>query len=167
MLERKTQKEVFERDDIHIFQYTLNPTGVRMMEFGSLFLFTIAVLIYPMTHFEPRFWMIPPIILAALGIYLLIVAQYWRAFAKSGFIAYDKDYLFISDDKNKARMIPWNILDLQNTGLAAPGKGADLKFNIDGEKFPVRLFSPVVCIPQFKEVLSAILPHIKDNTKSS
>ena len=164
MLERKTQKEVFERDDIHIHQYTLNPSGVRMMEFGALFVFAIAVIIYPMTHFDPWYWMIPPIILSVFGIVLLIAAQYWRSFVKNAFIAYDDEYLFVTDDRNQARVIPWNKLDLQNTGLAAPGKGADLVFNIDGEKFPVRLFTPIVCIPQFQAVLSAILTHIKENS---
>ena len=117
-----------------------------------------------MTHFDPWYWMIPPIILSVLGIVLIIAAQYWRSFVKNAFIAYDNDYLFVTDDRNKARMIPWKILDLHNTGLAAPGKGADLVFNIDGEKFPVRLFTPIVCIPQFQAVLSAILTHIKENS---
>ena len=92
MLKTITQKEVFARDDVHIFNYALNTAGIKALEFGALFIIAIGVAIYPATHFDPPAWMIVPIVLSIAGILALAVGQYWRGFVKKALIAYDDEY---------------------------------------------------------------------------
>ncbi len=165
MLKRMTQKEVFARDDIHVFEYAVNDLGIRIMEFGSLFLLVLAAMIYPLTHFEPQFWMIAPIVLLVAAVGLYIAARYWRSYAKKAVLAYDDEFLFVGNDPKAVACIPWEIVDVHNTGLAKPKSGADLKMCFDGEKVRLRLFTTVVCIPQFETVLYTILNHVNENQK--
>ena len=104
------------------------------------------------------------IVLSITAMIALSVAQYWRSFAKKALLAYDDEFLFVGNDPNRIVCIPWEKLTLQNSGLAEPGKGANIRMNIDGENVPVRLYTPVVCIPQFETVLHTILTHIKTNS---
>lgn len=156
-------KEILARDNVHTFQYSMNMAGVKSLEFCALFLLVVGVSVYPFTHFDPPAWMIMPIVVGIGAIAVFLVAQFWRSFAKSAFVAYDDEFLFVGDRHENAVCIPWNVVDVHNTGLAEPGKGADLKMNFDGEKVRLILFSPIVCIPQFETVLHTILEHIKDN----
>ena len=165
MLKKITQKDVVGRDDIHIFSYVLNSSGVKALEFGALFLLLIAVLVYPATHFESIAWMIVTVVLSLVAMIALSVAQYWRTFAKKALLAYDDEFLFVGNDPNRIVCIPWNILNIQNSGLAEPGKGANIVMNLEGEKVTVRLYTNVVCIPQFETILQTILTHIKENAQ--
>lgn len=162
-----TQEEVVQRDNIHIFTYTLNVTALKMLDFGALFLLMMAACVYPFTHFDPVGWMIAPVILGVGAVISLIVAQYWRKYAQKAFLAYDDEYFFVGSGADKVSCVPWDKLDIHNSGLAAPGKGANFVINIDGDKVPVRLFSTVVCIPQFETVLRTILKHIQANEKEA
>lgn len=160
-----THQDVISRDNIHIYEYAININGIRSLEFCAIFLFAIAALIYPFTDFDPWYWAIVPIVLGIAGIFVLIITQYWRIFAKKAFLAYDDEFLFVSNDRNKAYAIPWNVLDVKNSGLADPKSGANLKMSIDGETVRVRLFTPFVCIPKFDVCLATILTHIQENEK--
>lgn len=163
MMKRLSQKEIFARDNVHIYSYSLNQKGIRLMEMGSLFLFVIAASIYPFTHFEPRAWMIAPVILTIAGFILLVVAQKWRRFAQQAFLAYDDTFLFIGNNPNAAICIPWEKLTVKSSGLANENSGANLKMIIDDEPVNVRLFTNAVCIPEFEAVLYTILTHVKTN----
>lgn len=165
MLKRMTEREVFAREDIHIFQYTTNIGGLKIMEFGALFLLVIAVLIYPFTHFDPPIWMIAPVILTAASFILFGISFKWRKFARKAYVAYDDEYLFIGNEPEKTACIPWESLDVHNTGLDQPKAGADLIIKLEGEEVELRLFTNVVCIPQFETILRTILQHIQNNQK--
>lgn len=164
MLKKMSQKEIMARDDIHIFSYILNITGVRTLEFGALFLFCMAVLVYPTTHFDPPVWMAVPVVLSVLGIAALSYAQYWRIFAKKAILAYDDEFLFVGSNPNCVACVPWEKLDIENSGLADPRSGANTLIQLDGEKVSLKLYTNFVCIPQFENVLFTILTHIKENT---
>ena len=139
--------------------------GLKMMEFGALFLLAIGVAIYPFTHFDPPAWMAVPIVMAILAILLFANAWKWRSYAKKAYVAYDDECLIVANDPEAAVCIPWNVLTVQNSGLSAPGSGADIEMHIDGEAVRLRLFTNVVCIPQYQTVLYVILDHIKKNVQ--
>lgn len=162
-----TQPEVVQRDDIHIFTYCVNTTALKMLDFGALFMMLMAAAVYPFTHFDPMAWMIAPIVLTIAAIISLVTAQYWRNYAKKAFLAYDDEYFFVGYHTDKVNCIPWNKLNIQNSGLAAPGKGANFVITIDDTKVPVVLFSTLVGIPQFETVLRTILTHIQANAEKS
>lgn len=162
-----THQEVIQRDDIHIFTYSLNSMGLKILDFGALFLLLIAAAVYPFTNFDPVYWMIAPVIFGIGGIAALVTAHYWRSYARKAFLAYDDEYLFVGYNANKVSCVPWTALDIHNSGLAAPGKGANFVIQLEGEKIPVRLFHPLVCIPQFETVLRTILKHIKINEEQN
>lgn len=161
-----TRKEVYTRDNIHIYEYVLSP-GVRMLEFGAFFLFVIAVSVYPFTHFDPKIWMIAPIILSIGGIAALSVAQYWRSFAKKAYIAYDDAFLIVGYRPEKALCIPWEKLNVQSAGLSDEKAGMDLRMQIDEEIVHLRLFTNFVCIPDFQNVLCTILTHVRENEQKA
>ena len=165
--ERLPKEEVFARDDIHIFTYVPNMAGIRAIEFGALFVFVIAVLVYPMTHFEPRAWMIMPMILVPIGIALLVFAQYWRRFVRDAFLTYDDKNFYVGSDPRRTVVVPWHIMTLKSTGLSDPKAGANLRMTCGQESVRVRLFTNVVCIPQFDALLYTILVHVKENESSA
>lgn len=166
MLVKKTQEEILSEEDVQVFHYSTNTLGLKVMEFGALFLLVMACLIYPFTHFDPKAWMIAPIILAVASIVIFGKAQKWRRFARTAIIAYDDEYLYIGHNPKETACIPWNVLDVHNTGLDKKGAGADLTMNIEGESVRLILFTNVVCIPEFESVLRTILEHIKENQDS-
>lgn len=162
-MESFSHQDVVARDNIRIFEYALNSAGIKTLEFGAFFLFAVAALVYPLTHFDPWGWMIVPAVLGIAGIGLVIAAQYWRIFAKNAFIAFDDDYFFVSNDKNRAAAIPWTEIGIESAGLKDPKAGANFKMHIGNQTVRVRLFTPFVCIPRFDSVLAVILTHIKEN----
>ena len=117
-------------------------------------------------QFDPWGWIIVSVVFAMAGIAILIIAQYWRLFAKRAILAYDNANLYVGNDRNHIRSIPWASLDVESAGLKDPKSGADLKMTIDGESVRVRLFTAFVCIPHFDEVLAVILTHIQENAKA-
>lgn len=163
MLKRLTQKEVFARDDIHIFQYSTNMNGLKMMDFGALFLLAVGAAIYPLTHFDPAIWMAVPVVMAVFGFTLFGISWHWRRYAKTAYVAYDDEYLIVANDPESAVCIPWSELTLENSGLADPNAGADIRIHVQDETVQLRLFTNLVCIPQFQTVLYTILDHIKQN----
>ncbi len=162
-----TEKEVYSRNDIHIFHYSINAAGMKVIEFGAIFLLVIAVLIYPFTHFDPPAWKIVPLVLAPIAIVLFAVAQHWRRFAKRAFIAYDDEFLFVGNNPNAVDAIPWSKLNIKNSGLADPNAGANILMQFEDSKVRLRLFTPLVCIPDFQTVLYTILTHINENEKAN
>ncbi|MBQ1924632.1 MAG: hypothetical protein II180_00770 [Proteobacteria bacterium] len=162
---RMTEKEILSRDNMHMFQYSLNVAGIKTMDFGVVFLLCLAVLIYPFTHFDPPAWMAAPIVLALIAITVLIYSQKWRRFAKKAFVAYDNEYLFVCNGESQAHAISWDALDLDNTGLKDPKAGANLMLSLEGKKIPLRLYTGIVCIREFETVLYTMLEHIQKNEK--
>ena len=165
-MQKMTEKEVYSRNDIHIFHYQLNLSGIKVMEFGAIFLLVIAVVIYPFTHFDPPAWKIAPLILTPIAIFLFAVTQHWRRFAKKAFVAYDEECLFVGNDPKAVDCIPWSKIDVKNSGLADPNAGANILMKIEGSDIRLRLFTNFVCIPEFQTVLYTILTHINDNEKA-
>ena len=137
--------------------------GLKMMEFGALFLLAVGVAVYPFTHFDPPAWMAVPIVMAVLAIALFANAWRWRRYANQAYVAYDDEFLIVANEPEAAVCIPWGVLTIENSGLSAPNAGADILMHIDGEEVRLRLFTHVVCIPQFQTVLYTILDHIKKN----
>ncbi len=162
-----TEKEVVIRNDIHIFHYSINASGMKVIEFGAIFLLVIAVIVYPFTHFDPPAWKIVPLILSPIAIVLFGMAQHWRRFAKKAFLAYDDEFLFVGNNPGAVDCIPWAKLNVKNSGLADPNAGANILMNIEGNKIRLRLFTPLVCIPDFQTVLYTILTHINENEKAN
>ncbi len=164
-METLTFRDIAKRENVKTCDYVLNTNGIRSLEFGAFFLFVIAAGIYPATQFDPWGWIIVSVVFAMAGIAILIIAQYWRLFAKRAILAYDNANLYVGNDRNHIRSIPWASLDVESAGLKDPKSGADLKMTIDGESVRVRLFTAFVCIPHFDEVLAVILTHIQENAK--
>ena len=159
----KSQEEILAKGNVQVFHYSTNTLGLKVMEFGALFLLVMACIVYPFTHFDPKAWMIAPIVLAAASLFIFGKAQKWRRFARTAIVAYDDEFLYIGDNPKKTACIPWNVLDVHNTGLDKEGAGADLMMYIDGEPVRLILFTNVVCIPEFETVLRTMLEHIKEN----
>lgn len=159
----KSQEEIMAKGDVQVFHYSTNTLGLKVMEFGALFLLVMACIVYPFTHFEPKVWMIAPIVFAAASIYIFGKAQKWRRFARTAIVAYDNEYLYIGANPKETSCIPWNVLDVHNTGLDKEGAGADLMMHIEGKSIRLILFTNVVCIPEFETVLRTMLEHIKEN----
>lgn len=166
-MEFLTYQDVTSRDNIQVFDYVLNTSGIKSLEFGAFFLFVIAASIYPATMFEPWAWLVVSIVLGIAGIAILAFAQYWRIFAKRAVLAYDDVHLFVGSDKRRIRAIPWSSLDIESAGLKDPKSGADLKMTLGNTSVRVRLFTPFVCIPHFDNVLAVILTHIQENAKAA
>ncbi|MBR4986101.1 MAG: hypothetical protein IKY83_10220 [Proteobacteria bacterium] len=164
---RMTEKEIVSRDNLHLYQYSINVAGIKAMDFGVVFLLCLALIVYPMTKFDPPIWLAVPIVLACIALTVLFFAQKWRRFTQKAFVAFDDEYLFICNGEPKAAAIPWDVLTLENTGLKDPKAGANLMLAIDGQKIPLRLFTGIVCIREFETVLYAILEHIQKNAKAS
>ena len=162
---RMTEKEILARDNMHMFQYSLNIAGIKTMDFGVVFLLCIAVVIYPFTHFDPPIWMAAPVVLAAGAFIVLFFSQKWRRFAKKAFVAYDEEYLFVCNGESDAAAISWDALTLDNTGLKDPKAGSNLLLTIENNKIPLRLYTSIVCIHEFETILYTVLEHIQKNEK--
>lgn len=157
--------QIKTRSDLERFNYTPNYNGMRFLEFLALFLCLIAALVYPVTYFEPKAWMIAPIILGLVAIGLFSLVQYWRRYARVSFIAYDKEYLYLVN-MGRAKRVRWALLTLQNSGIASNNERAGVFcIQIDGQKVILRLFSSFVWLAQFQEVLGTVLTHIQANSK--
>ena len=69
----------------------------------------------------------------------------------------------VCNHAKKAVCVPWSKIDLKSSGFADPKAGANLNMNIDGRKIRVLLYSGFACIPNFDNVMHALLTHIKEN----
>lgn len=157
------KKSVLLRDQLTVYDYSLNIKAIKMFELGAFFLLAIAALVYPITGFDPPLWAVAPIVLGILATAVFSFTQYWRAFAKKAFVAYDKDELFITTGGNRAMCIAWKDLDIDNSGLSNPESGGILLMKLGTKTIKLRLFSAFVCIPRFEEVLKVMLQNIKKN----
>jgi len=160
-------KTVLERKDLSVFRYDLNVRAVKLFEVGSLFLLGLAALVYPLTHFEPRQWIVAPVVLGALGMAMFCVSQYWRAFAKHAFVAFDRDHLYVATHSRRAHAMAWRDFDLDNSGLKAPDAEGILTMRFGSQRIKLYLVGGFVHIPQFQTILGTLLSHIRDNLKSN
>jgi len=163
-----TRKELFETDGITVFTYNLNLRAVKMFEFGSLCLLVVAAFIYPMTHFEPREWMVVPILLAIAAIAAYATSQRWRYFIKNEYLGWDETNLYVTQGSKGCAVIPWNALTLENSGLKDPNSGSVINIHLPNEPLiQLRLVTGFVIVSNFQNVLAAILLHIKQNMENN
>ncbi|MFA5625623.1 MAG: hypothetical protein WC966_11310 [Bradymonadales bacterium] len=162
-MEEISLAELTKQDNIEKFDYTPNLNGMRFLEFLALFFCMIAALVYPVTYFDPRPWMIAPIVLGGAAIALFSVVQYWRRYAKKSYVAYDDDYLYVVN-MGRATRIAWERLNLENSGIAKTKERAGVfTLQIDDKKLILRLFSSFVWLAKFQDVLGTMLTHIQKN----
>lgn len=165
IIQYKSRKEVYETNDVIVFSYSLNERAIRMFEFGAFFLLIIASFIYPVTHFEPRQWMAGALALAIAATAAFCTARYWRMFVTTEFIGWDKDNFYVTQGRKGVAVIPWNVLDLNNTGLKDPTSGSVLNIHVSPQEpiVKLRLVSGFIIVDKFQNVLATILTHIKLN----
>ena len=165
MITYKSRKEVFETDGVAIFSYSLNQRAVKMFEFGAFFLLIVAMLIAFITHFEPRQWMAAALALSLAATAAFCTAKYWRTFATTEFVGWDQDNFYVTQGRKGVAVIPWNVLDLNNTGLKDPTAGSVLNIHIspDDPIIKLRLVAGFIIVQKFQTVLATILTHIKQN----
>lgn len=163
-----SRKEVFETDGVAIFYYALNQRAIKMFEFGAFFLLIVATLIYPVTQFEPRPWMAATLGLAVAATAAFATARYWRMFVSTEFIAWDKDHFYVTQGHKGVAVIPWNVLNLDNTGLKDPTSGSVLNVHVSPHDpiVKLRLVAGFIIIDKFQNVLATILTHIKQNMEN-
>ena len=169
MIAYKSRKEVYETDGVTIFSYSLNQRAVKMFEFGAFFLLIVATLIAPLTNFEPRQWMAVALALALAATAAFCTARYWRMFATTEFIGWDEDNFYVTQGRKGVAVIPWNVLDLNNTGLKDPTSGSVLNIHLSPEEpiIKLRLVAGFIIVQKFQTVLATILTHIKQNMEKN
>ncbi|MCL2325696.1 MAG: hypothetical protein FWC40_04265 [Proteobacteria bacterium] len=160
-------KTVLERKDLSVFRYDLNVRAIRLFEVGALFLLGLGALVYPLTHFEPRQWLVAPVVLGVLGIAVFCVSLYWRAFAKHAFVAFDREHLYVAVNARRVNAMAWRDFDLDNSGLKAPDAEGILTLTFGRQRIKLYLVCGFVHIPQFQTILGTLLSHIRDNLKSN
>lgn len=163
-MERVSRESILEVAGVNIRRYTMNVRGFKFLEICALLLFFIAGINYPLTHFEPREWIVLSIVTILGGMVLLGMVFFWRYFSSRSFLAYDSEYFYICRF-NKAVRISWHLMDVKNTSLSesADTKPGRYLFRIGGQEMMMCLFNPFVWIDGFPEVLGIILQHIKEN----
>ncbi|MBQ1265209.1 MAG: hypothetical protein IIY06_00370 [Proteobacteria bacterium] len=169
IIQYKSRKEVYETDDVVVFSYSLNERAIRTFEFGAFFLLIIASFIYPVTHFEPRQWMAGALALAIAATAAFCTARYWRMFVTTEFIGWDKDNFYVTQGRKGVAVIPWKVLDLNNTGLKDPTSGSVLNIHVSSQDpiVKLRLVSGFIIVDKFQNVLATILTHIKQNLEAN
>lgn len=160
-----TAKDVNAIEGVSIFRFSLNLRAIKMFEFGSACLCVMGVLIYPLTHYEPRQWMAATVALAIMAVVTFATAWRWRKFVCTEFVGWDADNFYVSQGNKGVAVIPWNAMTLENTGLKNPDSGSVLNVCLaPGEPIvALRLVTGFIIVDNFKNVLATILTHIKEN----
>ena len=85
------------------------------------------------------------------------------------FIGWDKDNFYVTQGRKGVAVIPWKVLDLNNTGLKDPTSGSVLNIHVSPQDpiVKLRLVSGFIIVDKFQNVLATILTHIKQNLEAN
>ena len=158
-----TQKDLDGNEDLKIHRYLHNVNVSKVLIMLIVFLAFIAALVYPFSHFEPRQWMLLPIALALICIYIYYIVYKWRNFAARAYVAYDKEYLYIANKPNRICKIKWDEMTSQNMGFHNEEDAGILHIQIDGQKTDCYLVSSFVMLNELQDLMAEMLTHIKEN----
>ena len=167
-VDRESHQRRVKYGELSHFKYTPNQRGFIFLQVCAALLFLIAFLVYSMTQFEPRYWVLLSGGLVIFGGFLISLVLRWSHFAKHSGLSFDEDYLYVTTAR-RVMQVPWSALDAHSSGFANvnPKDQGTLKIRIGEDQVAVRLFNAFVWIDDFPSFLAELLSQLKKNSDES